>query len=92
MIEERSEIKSETDWEYLESMSDDDIDYSDIPPLPEAFFENAVLRMPTNKQKISIRLDSDVLEWFKSQGRGYQTHINAVLRTYMDGRQVNAPA
>jgi uncharacterized protein (DUF4415 family) len=67
-------------------MPDEDIDYSDIPPLDEEFFKNAKLvkREPRTEQ-ISIRIDTEVLEWFKShaQGRGYQTLINDVLRTYV---------
>lgn len=47
------------------------------------------LKMPKTKPRISIRLDADVLEWFKSHGKGYQTRINAVLRTYMDAHKQN---
>lgn len=83
MSEKFTNTKSETDWEYLENMTDEEIDYSDIPPLSDDFFQNAVVRMPKTKQKITIRLDPDVLAWFKSQGKGYQTHINAVLATYV---------
>jgi uncharacterized protein (DUF4415 family) len=76
--------KSKTDWDKLHKMPDSDIDYSDIPPLDSEFFKNGELRMPKAKPLISIRLDSDVLEWFKSQGTGYQTRMNAVLRMYME--------
>lgn len=86
MSEEFIKTKSETDWEYLDNMSDEEIDYSDIPPLPDDFFQNAVVRMPKTKEKITIRLDPDILAWFKSQGKGYQTHINAVLRTYVQAQ------
>ena len=73
--------------EEIEAMSDDDIDYSDIPPLGEDFFKNAKLveRKPRTEQ-ISIRIDTDVLEWFKQHAKekkGYQTLINDVLRTYV---------
>ena len=54
--------KSGTDWERLRRMKDEDIDVSDIPPLDEAFFKNAVLRMPENKRAVSLRLDADVPE------------------------------
>jgi len=74
---------SRTDWERLEKMSDSDIDFSDIPELDADFFRNAKVRMPRTKKAVSIRLDQDVLAWFKKQGRGYQTRVNAVLRTYM---------
>lgn len=74
----------------LVEMSDEDIDYSDIPPLDEAFFQNAKLvkRKPAT-EAISIRVDTDTLEWFRETAknnpeiRGYQTLINDVLRTYM---------
>lgn len=47
------------------------------------FFKNADIAMPQPKVQVTIRLDPDVLEWFKSQGKGYQTRINAILRAYM---------
>ena len=78
--------KSDTDWKRLGSMSDKDIDYSDIPELNEAFFEEAEWRPPT-KQPVTIRLDADVLEWFRKQGPGYQTRINRLLRRYMEVSQ-----
>jgi uncharacterized protein (DUF4415 family) len=68
-------------------MTDEQIDTSDIPPLDEAFFANAELRMPQAKPSITIRLDPDVLEWFKDQGKGYQTRINAVLRKYVEAHK-----
>jgi uncharacterized protein (DUF4415 family) len=65
-------------------MKDSEIDTSDIPSLDKAFFKNAKLRLPESKSLITIRIDSDVLKWLKSQGRGYQTKINAILKTYME--------
>ncbi|HEY0513569.1 MAG TPA: BrnA antitoxin family protein [Thermoanaerobaculia bacterium] len=78
---------SRTDWERVDAMSDEDIDTSDIPPLDETFFANAEIRMPQAKPSITIRLDPDILEWFKGQGRGYQTRINAVLRKYVEAQK-----
>ena len=69
-------------------MSNGEIDYSDIPPLDEAFFREAQLVLPTSKQSITIRLDSDIIQWFKREGRGYQTRINNVLREYVQ-RQIS---
>ena len=83
MKEKNIKRKSKTDWKRLERMTDEEIDVSDIPPLDEAFFKNATLRMPTSKKAVSLRLDSDLLDWFREQGKGYQTKINAVLRVYM---------
>jgi uncharacterized protein (DUF4415 family) len=53
----------------------------------QAFFKNAVLRMPYAKEVVTIRIDKDVLQWFKKEGRGYQTRINALLRVYMEAQQ-----
>jgi len=78
--------QSRTDWARLEAMRDEDIDFSDIPELSEAFFKNAVIRLPKAKAKVCIRLDQDILEWFRSQGKGYQTKINAVLRAFMESQ------
>ncbi len=78
---------SKTDWKSIDAMKDDDIDYSDIPELGDDFFKNAVLRMPEKKAVITLRLDKDVLSWFKSKGRGYQTQINALLRSYMKAKK-----
>jgi len=83
MKAQTSTTESRTDWERLEKMSDADIDFSDIPELDAEFFKTAKVRMPRAKKAVSIRLDPDVLTWFRKQGRGYQTRMNAVLRTYM---------
>jgi len=78
-----SKKKSQTDWDSIDSLSDEEIDTSDIPLLDEAFFKNVELHMPARKQSITVRLDNDVLDWFRKQGKGYQTKMNAILRTYM---------
>ncbi len=61
------------------------IDYSDIPPLGEEFFRKAAAAMPSKRQ-LTIRLDSDVLDWLKSYGSGYQTRINRILRAAMESQ------
>jgi uncharacterized protein (DUF4415 family) len=78
--------QSQTDMAKLQHMRDEDIDYSDIPDYGDdaAFWAKAEIVLPKPKVAISIRLDQDVLEWFKSQGRGYQARINAVLRAYKE--------
>jgi uncharacterized protein (DUF4415 family) len=63
---------------------DAEIDFSDILKQGKTFFKQAVLRLPQPKAIVTIRLDHQVLEWFKAQGRGYQTRINALLRAYME--------
>ena len=77
---------SRTDWKRLEGMKDKDIDVSDIPELDDDFFKHAEIKV-VPKQPVTLRLDADVLMWFKSQGYGYQTRINRLLRNYMDSQQ-----
>ena len=73
--------------EELAAIEDEDIDYSDIPVLGEAFWRLAARRMPTPKKGIYVRLDADVLAWLKSKGKGYQTRMNAMLRALMESDQ-----
>ena len=75
--------ESRTDWQKLAALPDDQVDTSEIPELDEAFFRGAKLRLPKGKQLVSIRVDTDVLDLFKQQGKGYQTRINAILRAYV---------
>jgi uncharacterized protein (DUF4415 family) len=83
--------KSQTDWKRLKAMTDSEIDLSDIPALTPEMFAHAVVRRGlkpvVRKSQITLRLDGDVLEWFKNQGRGYQTQINALLRAYMEAHK-----
>jgi uncharacterized protein (DUF4415 family) len=67
-------------------MKDDDIDYSDIPPLDRSFLKKATVAWPPVKKQLTIRLDADVLEWLKGHGRGYQTRINRILRVAMESQ------
>lgn len=65
-------------------MTDAEIDYSDIPPLDEAFFRTATLvSWPPGKRQVTVRLDADVLAWLKASGKGYQTRLNYILRAAM---------
>ena len=79
--------ESQTDWNRLDSMTDEEIDFSDLEEVtPELFAQGIVrrgLKSTPKKEQITIRLDSDVLHWFRSQGKGYQTRINDLLRAYM---------
>ena len=54
-----------------------------VHPTSEEFWKTAKVVMPQPKETMTIRLDADVLEWFRKQGRGYQTRINAILRSCM---------
>jgi uncharacterized protein (DUF4415 family) len=83
--------KSLTDWARLDAMRDDEIDLSDSPEISPEMFARAVVRRGLKplppKAQITLRLDRDVLTWFKAQGRGYQTRINALLRAYMEAHR-----
>ena len=78
---------SEERLKELAARTDDQIDYSDIPPLDAEWFKGATIVYPQSpeKQQLTMRLDKDLLDWFKGQGKGYQTRINAVLRAYYNG-------
>jgi uncharacterized protein (DUF4415 family) len=80
-----------TDIERLRSMTDDEIDFSDIPrTTPEMWAKGVVrrgLKPVSRKDQITLRIDQDVLEFFKAEGRGYQTKINQLLRAYMDAHK-----
>ena len=80
--------ESQTDWERLDALEAEDINLSDIPELTPEMFAKAVIKRglkdKENKAQVTIRVDPDVLRWFKSQGHGYQTRINSLLRAYME--------
>ena len=88
-------MKARSDWDRVRSLNDDQLRRAietdaDVYPTDSDFWKAARVVMPKAKQTVTIRLDTDLLEWFRRQ-KGYQTQINAVLRTYMEahlpGRQ-----
>jgi len=84
MKKEYTEMKSKTDWKKLHAMRDNEIDFSDISKIDRAILKKMVVRMPQPKELVSIRIDPEVLGWFRQEGKRYQTRINAVLRSYVD--------
>ncbi|MDR2154094.1 MAG: BrnA antitoxin family protein [Burkholderiaceae bacterium] len=70
----------------LTAMPDDQIDFSDIPPLPDTGWVKAV-DFPHTKKQITLRIDQDVLDFFRHTGSRYQTRINAVLRSYVEAHR-----
>jgi len=83
--------RSRTDWQYLDRLTDDEIAAAvasdpDAAPL-DVDWSQAVLVVPAKKKAISIRVDPDVLDYFKKEGAGYQRRINAVLRSYVEQKQ-----
>jgi len=84
------ERKGRTDWARVDAQTDADIDAaiaSDpdaAPRLDRAWFEGATLELPECKQAVSLRVDADVLRWYKAQGPGHLSRMNAVLRRYAE--------
>ncbi len=75
--------------EDLAILDDKDIDFSDQPELSDDFWSTAKVVMPEPKDvtQITAKFDRDVVEWFKQQGRGYQSRMNAVLRSYYEAHR-----
>ena len=88
MTVRKKPIKS--DLKRLDAMRDEDIDYSEIPEFDEEFLRSVEMKVSPGKKSIALRLDTDVREWMKAQGKGYQSRINAILRTYYEAHQKDA--
>jgi len=79
--------RGKTDWARVDTLTEEDIAKAvasdpDAAPI-DIDWSDAVLVIPAKKKAISIRVDEDVLDYFRSEGDGYQRRINAVLRSYM---------
>lgn len=83
--------KSQTDWKRVDALKDEDIDLSDVPEVSPEMFARAIVRRGlkpvSRKAQLTLRIDSDVLDWFRKQGQGYQTKINALLKAYMNAHK-----
>ncbi|MEN8216134.1 MAG: BrnA antitoxin family protein [Pseudomonadota bacterium] len=88
--------QSQTDWKTIDDMEDKDINLSDLPEVSPEKFANAIVRKglkPVSKKtQITLRLDTEVLNWFKAQGKGYQKNINALLKAYVEAHQNHSQA
>ena len=94
-VEELDEMQrrgeDRTDWAKVDAMTEEELEAS-IAADPDDIHEEldwskAIKGLPPLKKHINIRIDNDVLDWFKATGRGYQTRINNVLRAYVDSRK-----
>lgn len=86
----RDRGESRSDWRSAEAMSEEEVERladEEDGPLPEGWESTVEIGVPERRQAIHIRLDPEVLRWFKARGPGYQTRINAVLRTFVQARQ-----
>jgi len=83
--------KSQTDWKRIDALQDEEIDLSETREIPPEMFAGAMVRRRLQevrrKEQLTLRIDSDVVEWFKRQGQGYQTRINALLRAYVEAHK-----
>jgi len=82
--------ESKTDWKRAHTISQTQVERladKDEGPLAAGWESTVMVGLPPAKQDIHIRLDGDILDWFKARGRGYQTRINAVLRAFVQTRQ-----
>ena len=83
-----------SDLARLDAMTDEDIDLSDSPEVTPEMFAKAIVRRGlkpvVKKKQITLRIDDDVIMWFKRQGEGYQTHINQLLREYVKVQKTQA--
>ena len=83
--------KGRTDWKRVDALTDDDIERmaaadEENPATGSGHWASARIGLPPRKTRIHASLDADVVDWFKQQGRGYQTRMNAVLRRYMEAQ------
>lgn len=79
--------RSQTDWARVDALKDSEIDLSEVPELDETFFANAILRMPFGAETVTVRVDPNVLAWFRAQGAEYEQRINAALRIYAEAHE-----
>ncbi len=83
--------KSQTDWAKIDAMTDDEIDYSDIPPITDEMWKNGILRKGfktiQKKSQENLSVDRDIIEFFKAHEKNYQSKINELLRAYMKAQQ-----
>jgi uncharacterized protein (DUF4415 family) len=84
--------RGKTDWAALDALTDEEIEVSiandpDWQEFKDLDWSEAVLVIPPKKRAISIRLDEDVLDYFKKDGAGYQRRMNAVLRSFMQQKR-----
>ena len=88
----KNKVTAATDWARVEALEDAEIERMakadrENPASGAADWAEAVIGLPPLKTPVNAKFDVDVVEWFKSQGRGYQTRMNAVLRRYMETRR-----
>ena len=84
--------ESQTDWARLDAMDEEEVERLATEDMAELgidpdWIERATVVSPRPKERVTVRLDPDVLDWLRAQGRGYQTRINAILRAYVESQK-----
>lgn len=83
--------QSKTNWKKVDAIKDEDIDFSDSAEIPMDKFAQSIVRKGLKpiykKTQITLRIDTEVLAWFKAQGKGYQTNINNLLKAYVEANE-----
>jgi uncharacterized protein (DUF4415 family) len=89
---ELAKMKDRIDWARVNAMTEEEIERNaaedpDNPPWTEEEWARARVVFPQGKEPVTLRLDRDILAWFRQRGRGYQTRINAVLRAFVEAQK-----
>lgn len=80
-----------SDWSAIDALTEEELEASiDIEEEGMPIWDSLVVGFPKPKQQLTVRFDGDIIDWFKAQGPGYQTKMNAVLRSYVESRKRSA--
>lgn len=89
--DELASMESETDWARVDAMTEEELQAAIASDPDEAGWvtdwSTAMAGIPGPKEQITLRIDGDIVEWFKDTGKGYQTRINTVLRRYVEAQK-----
>jgi uncharacterized protein (DUF4415 family) len=83
----KKNVGSKTNQVKLRKKDDKSINYEDSPATTKEFWKVAEVLMPQHKVHISLRLDEDIIDYFKQEGSGYQSRINAILKAYVNAHR-----
>lgn len=89
-VDELASMKSETDWAKVDALAQAEVDAcadKEDGVLLDGWEKSVMIGLPQGKEAVKLRIDRDVLHWFRGTGRGYQTRMNNVLRAFVQSRQ-----
>jgi uncharacterized protein (DUF4415 family) len=78
---------SETNWDKVDTLTDETMDRSELPPLDDSFFKRATWRMPEKQAVVTVPVDPELLAWFQAQGSESEERIIAALRIYAEAHK-----